>query len=112
TFKAGTDDLRDSPAIDVLRRLVAAGLGVRAYDPTVRAGAEVVEGVEVVEDAAAAAKRADVLVVLTEWPEFAELDFTALAADMAQLQVVDTRNLLTPSLLTHLGFRYRGTGRR
>ena len=112
TFKAGTDDLRDSPAIDVLRRLVAAGLQVRAVDPTVAAGTPVLDGVEVAEDALAAAKGADVLVVLTEWPEFAELDFAALAAAMSQRQIVDTRNLLNPTSVTHLGFTYRGTGRR
>jgi UDPglucose 6-dehydrogenase len=112
TFKAGTDDLRDSPAIDVLRRVVAAGLEVRAFDPMVPAGAQVLDGVEVAEDAYAAAKGADVLVLLTEWPEFAELDFGVLAGVMVQRQVVDTRNVLTPATVTHLGFTYRGTGRR
>jgi UDPglucose 6-dehydrogenase len=112
TFKAGTDDLRDSPAIDVLRRVVAAGLEVRAFDPMVPAGAQVLDGVEVAEDAYAAAKGADVLVLLTEWPEFAELDFGVLADVMVQRQVVDTRNVLTPATVTHLGFTYRGTGRR
>ena len=112
TFKAGTDDLRDSPAIDVLRRVVAAGLEVRAFDPMVPSGSSVLAGVEVSEDAYTAAKGADVLVVLTEWPEFAELDFAAVAAAMSRQQIVDTRNLLTPASVTHLGFTYRGTGRR
>ena len=112
TFKAGTDDLRDSPAIEVIGRLAAAGLQVRAFDPAVAAGAAVVDGVEVVGDAVAAAKDADVLVVLTEWPEFAELDFSAIAAVMARTSIIDTRNLLSPSSVTHLGFSYRGTGRR
>ncbi|MFM7069089.1 MAG: UDP-glucose dehydrogenase family protein [Actinomycetes bacterium] len=66
TFKAGTNDLRDSPAIDVIGRLLAAGLSVRAFDPTVAAGSDVVAGAEVVADPYAAAKDADVLVVLTE----------------------------------------------
>jgi len=112
TFKAGTNDLRDSPALDVLGRLVASGLEVRACDPTVAAGANVLDGVEVVADALAASEGADVLVILTEWPEFAELDLAKLGEVMAKRNIIDTRNLLTSTSVIHLGFTYRGIGRR
>ena len=112
TFKAGTNDLRDSPALEVIRRLVAAGLTVRATDPMVAAGAEIVPDVDVAADPYEAAKGADVVVVLTEWPEFAELDLGLLGEAMSQRRIVDTRNLLAPTSVTAAGFTYRGVGRR
>ena len=114
TFKAGTDDLRDSPAIAVVRRLLAGGARVQAYDPTVHGAlpahlADV--AVEVCSGPYAACAGAAVLVVLTEWDEFRWLDFAKVASEMAAPVIVDGRNLLDPMGLRRHGFVYQGMGR-
>ncbi len=115
TFKAGTDDLRDSPAIVVARRLLSEGAKVRAYDPAVPAGTAVLDGLEVVGDPYAAVEGAGVVAVLTEWDEFRWLDFAKIFASMTAASsapvVVDGRNLLDPKAMRTLGFLYRGVGR-
>jgi len=112
TYKANTDDLRDSPAISIVQRLLDAGARVRAYDPGAGERAtEMVPGLEVVPDAYAASEGADVLAVLTEWDAFRWLDFRRIAASMRRRSIVDARNLLDPAAMRHLGFDYRGVGR-
>jgi UDPglucose 6-dehydrogenase len=108
TFKAGTDDLRDSPALAIIRRLRTAGATVTAYDPTHPR----IEGVEVVADAYDACDGADVLVILTEWPEFALADLDKVKELLAEPRVVDTRNLLDPDDMAHRGFLYDSIGRQ
>ncbi|HEV2767964.1 MAG TPA: UDP-glucose/GDP-mannose dehydrogenase family protein [Acidimicrobiales bacterium] len=116
TFKARTDDLRDSPAIEVIRRLRRRGARVRAYDPAVdhHAAGDVprLEGIEVAADLYAACDGAEVLVLLTEWDEFRWADFEKVAAVMRRSRVVDTRNLLDAPALRRQGFDYTGLGRR
>ncbi len=111
TFKAGTDDLRQSPAIEVLKRVVAAGVQVRAFDPAVTETPEDIPEVEVVSDPYAAVEGAEVLAVLTEWDEFRWYDFDKVAEGMAGRNIVDGRNLLDRSVLLRRGFTYRGIGR-
>lgn len=111
TFKAGTDDLRESPAIEVLRRLTDAGYPVRAYDPVIRKPVAELPGVQIVDDPYLAVDGADVLVVLTEWDEFRLLDFDKVAELMYATRIVDARNLLDRSLLTRRGFVHIGVGR-
>ncbi len=108
TFKARTNDLRDSPALEVAGRLRQRGATVRAYDPTV---SHAIEGIDVVGDAYGACEGADVLVVLTEWDEFRWVDFDKVRASLAHPRVVDCRNLLDPSALRRRGFSYEGVGR-
>jgi UDPglucose 6-dehydrogenase len=112
-FKAGTDDTRDSPALEISRRLTAAGAVVQAFDPAVSASpvAEQI-GVSVMDDAYAACNRASAVVVATEWDEFRQLDFARIARVMAQRHVVDARNMLDRSALERLGFTYSGLGLR
>jgi UDPglucose 6-dehydrogenase len=114
TFKAGTDDLRDSPAIAVIRRLRARGALVVAYDPTqpdpsdpVLAGL----GLELTEDPYSACQDARCLLLLTEWAEFAAADLVKAAAGMASPTLIDGRNLLDPAAARAAGFRYEGIGR-
>ena len=112
TFKAGTDDLRDSPALEVIDRLLAAGAAVRAHDPTVAAHRDPVPAaVDLVVDPVAACVGADALVVLTEWPEYAAVDPAAAVAGLAGQAVVDTRNLLDPGPWRALGCGFEGVGR-
>lgn len=112
TFKADTDDLRDSPSLEVLARLTAQGARVVAYDPVIADDIGLPTGVEVVDDPYAACDGADVLVVLTEWDEFRHLDLGKVAASLSSPRVVDTRNVLERTQLTRHGFVADGVGRR
>jgi UDPglucose 6-dehydrogenase len=112
TFKARTDDLRDSPAIEVIRRLTERGASVRAYDPAIpNADRPALQGIDVCTDPYAVCDGADVLVVLTEWDEFRWLDFAKVAGLMHTPTIVDTRNLLEPAAVRRRGFSYTGLGR-
>ncbi|WP_309117441.1 UDP-glucose/GDP-mannose dehydrogenase family protein [Saccharothrix sp.] len=108
TFKAGTDDLRDSPALAVADLLAQEGAVLTGYDPCVDHDAG---PVHVTDSPLSAARNAAALVVLTEWPEFAELDWPALAAGMSQPVIVDTRNLLPVDKVTESGFQLVALGR-
>ena len=108
-FKAGTDDIRESPALAVARRLIAAGATVRGYDPAVRAVD--LEGLEVVDDAYAACEGANALVIATEWDDFKWLDLDKIAESMADKHIVDARNLLDRGAVKRRGFSYQGVGR-
>ena len=116
TFKALTDDLRDSPALEVVGRLVAHRARVQAYDPMVpparAATVRELEGVDVRTDAYAACDRADLVVVLTEWDEFRWLDYAKVHDLLARPAIVDCRNVLDPAPLRRRGFSYVGVGRR
>ncbi len=112
TFKARTDDLRDSPSVSIIDRLLAAGATVRAFDPTVDAPKPGVPAdVIVCADAYEAAAGADVLTVLTEWDDFRWLDPKLVAANMPGRTVVDARNLLERAAWNHAGFTHLGIGR-
>jgi UDPglucose 6-dehydrogenase len=108
TFKARTDDLRGSPAIEVLHRLQQRGARIRAYDPAVT---DDVNGLEVAADPYAACEGAAVLLVLTEWDEFRWLDFEKVGGLMAERRLVDARNLLDPAAVRRRGFAYDAVGR-
>jgi len=112
TFKANTDDLRDSPAVAVADRLVEEGAEVRAFDPAASDATQVeLPALHIVDDPYEACAGADVLVVLTEWDEFRWLDFERVAAAMASPSIVDARNLLDPAAMRRRGFSYVGVGR-
>jgi len=113
TFKANTDDLRDSPALVVCEQLLAGGAVVQAYDPVAgEAAAAQYPDLQVVSDSYEAAAGAQLLALLTEWDEFRWLDFARVAAGMsAPRALVDARNLLDPSAMRRRGFAYQGVGR-
>ena len=109
TFKARTDDTRESPALEVIHRLRERGASVRAYDPEASDG---FPGVERCPDPYAACEGAAVLAVLTEWDEFRWLDLDKVREAMAKPCIVDARNLLDPAAVRRRGFVYEGLGRR
>jgi UDPglucose 6-dehydrogenase len=112
TFKANTDDVRDSPALAVASSLTAGGADVRAYDPVASEHARArMPDLDVVADAYEACAGADVLVVLTEWDEFRWLDFDRVAQLMRVSRIVDARNLLDPAAMRKRGFSYQALGR-
>jgi UDPglucose 6-dehydrogenase len=108
-FKAGTGDLRDSPALAVATELARQGAELTAHDPAVGC-VPGLGAVQVVDDPYLVAKDTAALVVLTEWPEFRKLDWPRLAAAAARAVVVDTRNLLDPDALAEAGFTHIGVG--
>lgn len=118
-FKANTDDIRRSPALEIAARLLNAGAEVRAYDPAIAAtgpaeaafAEAALAGLSLVADPYEACRDAQALVVATEWAEFRELDLDRVAELMAQRHVIDARNLLDRAALLQRGFSYRGVGR-
>jgi len=112
TFKPNSDDVRDSPALDSIRRLARAGATVTVYDPEGMANAErEVPEVGYAKNLLDAVTGADLVCVLTEWEEFRHADPVALGAAVAGARVVDGRNCLDQALWTRAGWRYRGMGR-
>ena len=111
TFKAHTDDLRNSPAIEVARRLAKKGAILRAYDPMVNSTSDIPSEIEIATTIENAVNQADLAVVLTEWPEFASADWPVLADLMKSPRLVDARNLLDRDSMIELGFRYDDLGR-
>jgi UDPglucose 6-dehydrogenase len=114
TFKAGTSDRRDSPALEIVALLLAAGATVRAFDPTVdeRASDADLHGVATFSSVYDAARDSEVILVLTEWPQFALVNFDELGGVVRRRHVVDARNLLSMRDVRAAGFSYRGLGRR
>ncbi|MGW5820677.1 UDP-glucose dehydrogenase family protein [Streptomyces noursei] len=112
TFKAGTSDLRDSPALAVARLLRERGAELIGYDPALREERpDLSDLVDLVGDPVRAADGAAVCVVLTEWPELRDLDWAAIAARMAGHEVHDFRNLLDADRLARAGLSWQGIGR-
>jgi UDPglucose 6-dehydrogenase len=113
TYKAGTSTVRSSPALKVVDRLTRVGARCAAYDPQADPR-ELAESKLVVERAASVlelAKQADALVLLTEWPEFRELDYAAVAGAMRVPILIDTKNYLEPAKVKAAGIDYKGFGR-
>ena len=110
TFKAGTDDLRQSPALEIITRLLKKEAIVTAYDPVISDSP--IPGLTLAADLFSACADSDVVVVLTEWDEFRLMDLDRLASIVARRSVVDTRNVLDRAALLRLNFAYEGVGRR
>ena len=111
TFKALTDDLRDSPAVEIVTRLLADGASVSVFDPTVTVAPKGLEAITVCSSPLAACAGADVIAVLTEWDDFRWVSPTEAAGAVSVKQIVDARNLLDRSEWRRAGFEYQGIGR-
>lgn len=114
-FKRDTDDIRESPAIDVIRKFLDAGASVCVYDPAAMERAQAVlpksKQMSYAEGIYEAAKDADALLILTDWAEFANLDLTKLNQQLKFPIVVDGRNLYAPDKMAEQGFTYVSMGR-
>jgi UDPglucose 6-dehydrogenase len=110
-FKPRTDDVRSSPALAVIRRLLAEGALVRAYDPQAmqKAKAEIPE-IEYCADAYAAVQDADAVLALTEWEEFLRLDLTKVRQIMVRPLILDGRNMFSRATMAGHGFEYLDIG--
>ena len=112
TFKPDTDDMRDAPSLDIVPALMAAGATIVAFDPEgMKEAARMLPGIAFAKTAYEVASGADVLVVITEWPEFRGLDPRRLKEAMRQPRIVDLRNIFNPDEMRGLGFTYEGVGR-
>ncbi|HSD99000.1 MAG TPA: UDP-glucose/GDP-mannose dehydrogenase family protein [Patescibacteria group bacterium] len=114
SFKPDTDDMRDAPSRTVLPELIEEGAEVIAYDPIAMDNAKKFpefKGLHFAENAYNVAKDADLLVVMTEWNEFKQMDVEKIKSLMKSPVVVDGRNMFDPSLMRSLGFTYVGVGR-
>ena len=113
TFKPDTDDLRDAPALNLIEQLNRLGAKVKAYDPIIsqtgmRHG---LTGVLVETDPERLADGCDALVLVTEWDQFSNLDYTKMAKLMSHPVMIDGRNFLDPEKMIRAGFQYVGVGR-
>ncbi len=113
SFKAGTDDTRDSPALAFLTTLAEQGMTFRIFDPALHnATGGLPEGTAVCGDPYSACSGADLLCIMTEWEEFRWMDFSKVMDVMVTPKILDARNLLDPIVIRKLGFVYEGVGRR
>jgi UDPglucose 6-dehydrogenase len=111
-FKPHTDDMREASSLVLAARLEGEGAEVAAYDPVAGDVArDMLGSVEFHDSALAVLEGADAAILVTEWPEFAELDWSAAAERMARPLLIDGRNFLDPALLRGAGFEYEGIGR-
>ena len=111
-FKPDSDDIRDSPALEVAAVIHDLGAHVRVYDPVAMPKARRSHAqLEYAESAEAAAREADVLLLLTEWPEFRNLDPGLLGKTVAERKIADGRNTLVPEVWREAGWDYRALGR-
>jgi UDPglucose 6-dehydrogenase len=111
-FKPHTDDIRFAPALDIIARLQALGARIKAYDPVAMPKAEpVLKEVVFCKSAYEAASGADCLALVTEWPEFKNLNFSRIKRTMSHPALIDGRNLFDGTRMKALGFDYHGMGR-
>lgn len=112
-FKGGTDDCRESPAIDIILKLLKHDMKISAYDPkAMRSAEEILKNkISYAKDMYESLENADVLIVLTEWDSFKNLDLTKVSTLMKHKKIVDCRNLLDKNKALELGFEYQGIGR-
>jgi len=111
TFKAGTDDLRESPSLKIVELLLRKGVAVQAYDPTQQRSKQIDDKIGLCDTAVEACKGAHLLAVLTEWSEFKRVDPKLVAKQMKGRAVFDGRNILNEPDWISSGFELRGVGR-
>lgn len=115
SFKPDTDDMRDAPSVIVINELAKLGASVRAFDPIAVENAKKilkdVEGLTFAEDAYSAVEGAELVILMTEWNEFRQLDLARIKKAMVTPNLIDGRNIYNPEKAKELGFVYLGVGR-
>jgi UDPglucose 6-dehydrogenase len=115
SFKPDTDDMRDAPSVVVIKKLLESGATIKAYDPIAVENAMLilkdVKGISFAKDSYEAVAGAEVVIVMTEWNEFMQLDLGRVKDLMATPSLVDARNIYEPKKAKELGFSYIGVGR-
>lgn len=112
SFKPNTDDMRDAPSIEVIKKLQKKGAKIRVFDPIAMENAKrILKSVEFCKDAYMAAKDADLLIIMTEWNEFRQINLRKVKELMKKKNILDGRNIYDPAQVRKLGFEYIGVGR-
>lgn len=112
SFKPDTDDMREAPSIDIIKKLQEEGARIKAYDPKAMENAKVILGdIEYGKDAYEVAMESDALIIVTEWDEFKNLDLMKIKKLLKQPVILDGRNIFDPAEMSRLGFIYEGVGR-
>jgi UDPglucose 6-dehydrogenase len=112
SFKPNTDDVRDSVALEIMRRLLEGGATVRAFDPVAMPNAKkVLPGARYCDDALAAIRGADAAVIATEWNEFRRMNLERVRKLLRRPVLVDCKNIYDPAVMREIGFHYVGVGR-
>ncbi|MDD5166480.1 MAG: UDP-glucose/GDP-mannose dehydrogenase family protein, partial [Candidatus Omnitrophica bacterium] len=112
SFKPNTDDIRNAPALEIIRALQAEGAKIKAYDPSaMKKAKELLDSVTFCKDSYSACRGSDCLLVLTEWDEFKELDFLKVKKLLKRPLIIDGRNIYEPATLKKMGFTYICVGR-
>lgn len=112
SFKPETDDMRESPAIDIIAQILKRGATIKAYDPVAMdESRHYIDGIEYALDEYDAIDGADALVILTEWNQFRALDLDRVRELLTSPKIADLRNIYEPTDMRELGFEYVGVGR-
>ena len=112
SFKPNTDDMRDAPSIALSSRFHEGGAKIKAYDPIAMGNArKILKNIEFCEDPYSVAKDSDILIILTEWNEFRQLDLQKIKSLMRKPILLDGRNIYDPQTASRIGFTYVGVGR-
>jgi UDPglucose 6-dehydrogenase len=113
SFKPDTDDIRNAPSLEIIKALQKEGARIKAYDPQAMDKArEVLKGLKFCKDPYQVCKDADCLLIVTDWNEFKELDFTRVKKLLKRPLIFDGRNIYQPATLEKMGFTYVGIGRK
>lgn len=111
-FKPNTDDMRFAPSIEITEWLKEKGAVLKAFDPqSMEKAKKIIDGIEYADDIYEVSKNADLLIVLTDWNEFKEMDLVRILNSMNKPNFIDARNIYDPQKLKDLGFAYKGVGR-
>jgi UDPglucose 6-dehydrogenase len=111
-FKPNTDDMRFAPSIEIIKWLQEKGAKIKAYDPqSMEKAKKIITGISYHEDIYSTAEGVDLLIVITDWNEFKELDFQKIKSMMKSYNIIDGRNIYDKENLKSLGFNYTGVGR-
>lgn len=111
-FKPDTDDMRDAPAIDVINALRDKGAEIKAYDPEAQENAKtIIKDTEFAKDAYDTVTGTDLVILMTEWNEFKEMDLAKVKSLVTSPVFLDSRNVFNPKEMTDMGFAYMGVGR-
>lgn len=112
SFKPNTDDMRDAPSIAIINKLQLKGAKIKAYDPIAMSNAKkILKYVEFCSDSYSVAKDCDILIIMTEWNEFRQLDLSKIKDSMKDPILLDGRNIYEPHKASEMGFTYVGVGR-
>jgi UDPglucose 6-dehydrogenase len=112
SFKPDTDDMRYAPSVDIINRLQAEGAKIRAFDPqAIPAAKRIFKGIQYAKNAYEACRRADALLILTEWREFKKLDLRRIKKLLKRPIIIDGRNIYDPTVVKKLGYQYHSVGR-